>query len=245
MNPLAQMPRTPARLSDSLHHQLNMYTLAATAAGVGTLAMAQPAQAKVVYTPAHKKLPLNQYFFLDLNHDGLNDFKFYMFTYFTGARENCVGALNLYRLNSGNGAVGKRGARFRGPFASALLAGAPVGKPQYFPNQSREVLGFGSGIYSGTTYGPWTKKYGQPVDHRYLGLRFLMSGGVHYGWARLNVQISLCSASATLTGYAYETVANKPIMAGETKGADNNEQQPNPDAAVPSGTLGRLALGRK
>jgi hypothetical protein len=43
--------RTPARLSDSLHHRLNVYALAASAAGMGLLALARPAEGKIVYTP--------------------------------------------------------------------------------------------------------------------------------------------------------------------------------------------------
>ena len=45
--------RTPSNLSDSVHQRLNMYALAASAAGVGMLALAQPGEARVVYTPAH------------------------------------------------------------------------------------------------------------------------------------------------------------------------------------------------
>ena len=52
-----QPPKTPSKLSDSVHHQLSLYALAASAAGVGVLALAQPADAKIVYTPAHKWLP--------------------------------------------------------------------------------------------------------------------------------------------------------------------------------------------
>jgi hypothetical protein len=33
-----------------MHHQLNMYALAASVAGVGVLALAQPAEAKILYT---------------------------------------------------------------------------------------------------------------------------------------------------------------------------------------------------
>src|SRR5215831_893143 len=65
-------PPATAELSNSLHHRLNSYALAAGAAGVGVLAVAQPADAKIVYTPAHvvvgRTLPL------DLNHDGIVDF---------------------------------------------------------------------------------------------------------------------------------------------------------------------------
>jgi hypothetical protein len=45
-------PRRTAELCKSLHQQLNAYALVASAAGVGVLALAQPAKAKIVYTPA-------------------------------------------------------------------------------------------------------------------------------------------------------------------------------------------------
>jgi hypothetical protein len=44
--------RTPANLSQSVHHRINMYAIAAGAVGVGALALSQPSQAKIVYTPA-------------------------------------------------------------------------------------------------------------------------------------------------------------------------------------------------
>ena len=55
---------------------------------------------------------------------------------------------------------------------------------------------------------------------RYLGLKFLIRGKVHYGWARLNVTVGNSKITATLTGYAYETIPNNPIIAGKTKGPD-------------------------
>ena len=45
-------------------------------------------------------------------------------------------------------------------------------------------------------------------------------GKIHYGWARLSFQVQNFSITATLTGYAYETIPNKPIIAGETTGQD-------------------------
>ena len=50
----------------------------------------------------------------------------------------------------------------------------------------------------------------------YLGLKFQIKGKTHYGWARLNVEVSKTTITATLTGYAYETIPNKPILAGKT-----------------------------
>ena len=66
--------KTASNLSESVHQRLNMYALAASAAGVGVLALAQPAEAKIIYTPAHKSIGAKT--FLDLNHDGVHDFKF-------------------------------------------------------------------------------------------------------------------------------------------------------------------------
>jgi hypothetical protein len=80
-------------------------------------------------------------------------------------------------------------------------------------------------------FGSWIN-----VNHRYLGARFYIEGKVHYGWARLNVQVQLpLTVTATLTGYAYETVPNKPIVAGKTKGPDVGSVEP--------ASLGRLAQG--
>jgi hypothetical protein len=55
---------------------------------------------------------------------------------------------------------------------------------------------------------------------RYLGLQFVIGEQVHYGWARLSVSLKAGEIAATLTGYAYETVPNKPIITGKTKGSD-------------------------
>jgi len=67
--------RKTAELSKSILQQLNMYTRAAGAAGVGVLALSQSAAAKIVYTPANITFGLNQYgkYPIDFNHDGITD----------------------------------------------------------------------------------------------------------------------------------------------------------------------------
>jgi hypothetical protein len=67
----------------------------------------------------------------------------------------------------------------------------------------------------------------------------LIEGKVHYGWARLSTPKDWDRNQrwATLTGYAYETIPNKPIITGKTKG-------PNV-ITVQEGSLGALAAGRK
>ncbi len=84
------------------------------------------------------------------------------------------------------------------------------------------------------------------AKNRYLGVRFRINGRTHYGWARLNVAVNIDNEiTATLTGYAYETIPNKPIGAGVTKGPDADQPAPaslQPVSPKPP-SLGALALG--
>jgi len=93
-------------------------------------------------------------------------------------------------------------------------------------------------------FGPWANG-GKGVKNRYLGLKFFVKGKVHYGWARLNV-VARGGIAGTLTGYAYETIPGKAIIAGATKGPDDDAQPiaatHTPPAPKPA-TLGVLALG--
>jgi hypothetical protein len=94
------------------------------------------------------------------------------------------------------------------------------------------MVGAGTSGLGGWHSGKWYN-----VENRYLGLKFETEGKAHYAWARLSVKGHAMSITATLTGYAYETLPNKLIIAGKTKGADV--------ITLPPGSLGRLALGRK
>jgi hypothetical protein len=69
-------PRKIADLSDSIQRQLNSYALAAGAAGVSLLALVHPSEAKIVYRHVNIRILPNHDFFLDVNHDGIKDFKF-------------------------------------------------------------------------------------------------------------------------------------------------------------------------
>jgi len=232
-----QPVRTPSRLSDSVHHQLSMYALAASAAGVGTLALAQPAEAKIVYTKAHKVIhKLNDFVNLDLNHDGIVDFSLWL----VHSRYPFVGAgLLAFPPNpSSTNTVRTSGARY---WAIAYPAGVRIGPKGHAEPLKRAFDGalmeHGCAATSTTACessgvgGNWVN-----VKNRYLGLTFGINGKIHYGWARLNASIgSRDDISATLTGYAYETIPNKPIITGKTKGPDVITVQPT--------SLGHLAAG--
>lgn len=238
---MKQPARVPSQLSESMHKRLNAYALAAGAAGVSVLALAQPAEAKIAYTPAYKKVLTNGGpAFLDLNHDGVNDF---YLTNVLGGRSTTQFWVLKVVPGHGNQIFG--GSNGGGYFvASDLSAGKAIGpNKQHF---GAATIMYRMGLYYSHTIGSWGN-----VHDRFLGLRFLIKGKVHYGWARLNVSsVHGKSLTATLTGYAYETIPGKAIIAGRTKGPDeieNSADQLNPTAltvpALPSATLGMLATG--
>jgi len=226
-----QCPRTPSRISDSLHHRLNSYALAASAAGVGVLALTQPAEAKIVYTHVHKSIGPNQTIPLDLNHDGTVDFRL-KDIYYTSQFVSHIGMLSAVPAVHANEIEGSSKAWH---YASALRAGVSIGPKGPFKTGARLMARVFSDTgaqrdLSSCGTGPWSK-----AMNRYLGLKFLIKGKVHFGWARLNVGCSGLDVVGTLTGYAYETVPNKPIIAGKTHGQDVITLQP--------ASLGHLARG--
>jgi len=227
--------RPLCQLSASLVHDLNLYCLGATAAGVATLALAQPAQAKIVYTCTDVVIsPYGVHLYnLDLNHDGKTDFV--LQTKFYSTTNQSAGTQRLIASGAGGNGVENH--------AAALKAGKWVGPHQNFENLGVMASDWGSaGASTSVKRGPWVN-----VNNRYLGLTFKIKGKIHYGWARLSVQAETGRfyLQATLTGYAYETVANKPIVTGKTKGA--NDETPvafaAPRQALPKATLAALALG--
>lgn len=65
-------------------------------------------------------------------------------------------------------------------------------------------------------FGPWFN-----VTDKYLGLKFIKDGSTYYGWARLtSAGTSLTDFSGyfiTLKDYAYNSIPNQAILAGQTK----------------------------
>jgi hypothetical protein len=231
--------RTPANLSESMHRQLSAYALAASAAGIGILASPHATEAKIVYTPAHIHVT-GGFLPLDLNHDGVVDFNINTHKYNGFFWELWVSS------EGGNQICRTPTSHPPGGFAAALPAGVRLGAKRKWKAGSATMLGWG---YSSTSKGTSHSGAWFDVRRRYLGLKFLIHGHFHYGWARMNVQGTPQGIDAVLTGYAYETIPNTPIITGKTKGPDEigSVAQPNPasvTAPIPKpATLGALALG--
>jgi hypothetical protein len=248
---LTQPPSLLPNLPESTSQRLNSYVLAAAAAGVGMLAAANPGNAKIVYTPSNIPINVNGALVnLDLNHDGINDFQFaagYSGPGFSrggviapeGNHESSLGVTPLQRSNR-VWAVESQGHLC----AVAAPAGEAVGPHRRFqPGNSLLLMAFASGDSThGAAFCPWIK-----TKQAYVGLKFLIKGKVHFGWARVKRVAGSSGFPARITGYAYDTIPNKPIVTGRTKGPEDIDiAKANAVLAAPirkPASLGLLALG--
>lgn len=215
--------RKPRSLDNHLDKRLLTYLATAGAAGVGVLAMAQPANAKVVYTPANQAISFDG-MHIDINNDGIPDYGFH--SYGLG--------------NIGSGVIFPIKFNKMMNFAEPLASGVSVGPSGNFRGGRQEMVGacFCSGVWN--YFGPWLD-----VQNGYMGFEFNIKGSAHFGWARFSVNAT--GSEVTMTGYAYETISLKPIVTGDTGSDDDDDAtvEQGPSAAPQSQPigLGRLALG--
>lgn len=224
----------PRDLAESIHRHLHMYALAAGAAGVSVLALAEPGSAEIIYTPVNQTVTYDR---LDLNNDGTVDFILYQFDInptSTYARTGLVAG----GAQAGNGILGG---------GTPLRAGDLIGPSGWFLSNNNTSIekGWFHSVQGREFFycrGPWKNKVS-----RYLGLRFMINGEVHYGWARVTATCFKGFCDGYLYGYAYETIPNQALRAGYKKRPLAKESVPDPTAftepAPAPATLGQLAKG--
>jgi hypothetical protein len=235
-----KITRSDVSLDSSLEKRLKGYALAATAAGVSVVAFAQASDAEIVYTNVSKPVILNGApLSIDVNNDGVADFTLTNFSSLTGG----LGFFFLAAAPAQSGNEVLQVTSHGKIVAAALSSGHPIGAKSSFrknpPHLYMARQKFNTA--AGSTYGPWLS-----VEYAYLGLKFVIQGQTHYGWAQVKFSQTGGFRSATLSGYAYESVADQPIAAGKKTGATNEVNHGNPSATdvtprVP--TLGVLAAG--
>jgi hypothetical protein len=237
-------PKTPRRVSRKnpfpvlLNHRLDRkllaYTAAASTAGIGMMALGQPAQAEIVYTPTHQTVSAGGSVILDLDNDGITDFIINSNRGACSTGPDCESQrLTVIPMQRNRVLVTYGGMAF----AQRLPAHDKIGAPDNF----RNLFGYAKMDHCKATRTSYYVSGSWPgANQQYLGLEFSIRGKIHYGWARLSVSVNgrQCNAIAVLTGYAYETEPNRPIVTGKTSGEDEAAA-----AERPQGTLGALALG--
>jgi hypothetical protein len=228
-----QVAKEMRKLSLPFQRQLNSYAIAAAAAGVSVLSLAESSEAKIVYTPTHHVISDGRSYRLDFAGDGKTDLTLRNKHISNCTTDGCTTWQSLAVNLAGSNQV-----VYNVFGAVAMKAGMRIGPGDAFAG-GPQVLAFGKSSFGGS----WIN-----VRNRYLGVKFKIKGRYHYGWARLTVTVAPpITITATLTGYAYETIVNKAITAGQTKGSDDSApEETSASLAAPSpepATLGALALG--
>jgi hypothetical protein len=236
--------RSLEETSEQLDKRLLAYALAAA----GAVALTPSASAEIVYTPANftftrGTLPL------DLNNDGIDDFTIHN-------SENGSSSFYTLKLTVSSGSPGASAAvlgRNRQGFGSAW--DAPLnwaigpGSAKHFINANPPALMAIMGCVPGYCWPPagfWANRV-----NKFLGLRFIINGEVHYGWARFSVRSGYFLFKVKLSGYAYETNPDTTILAGDrgfvpeaSAGSDGAENASIENAAaLQPASLGLLSLG--
>ena len=211
-------PREAVTLKEHIGRRLSAYALAAGTAGMGVLALVQPLEAEIIYSNSAFPFGGGQgEGDIDINGDGVVDFF-------------GLGSSIGRTFNSGRSEYRRVNADFfahtgGGIVSRPLAAGAVIGPSQHFVRGTSASRNWfvisGSARSYDTRGGPWLNK----AD--FLGFRFTSDGQLHYGWA----DFSLSPFGGSFGPYAYDTVPNQSILAGQTSST------PEP------GTLGLLALG--
>jgi len=240
--------RPASNLASNVDKGLLQYAAAAGAAGVGLLALAPTAEAKVIYTPANVPITVNgPYVPIDLNNDGVVDFYIYNVVNSGDARAprpkdrsplgfyaHALIALPTQTANE----VGAITSFTKAPCAAEVIQGHEISANKNFVAGGLDLFGV-AGDYTnpGTLSCPWQ---GKANKGGFLALKFVIDGKTHFGWAR----VTLGGTVPTLTGYAYENVPNAPIKAGVIQGPDENADASQPSTPAPQpASLGVLAKG--
>ena len=240
--------RIRSKLKPRLDNTLLAYAAEASAAGVSMLALVEPSPAEVVFTPTHKIVSAGHSLPLDLNNDGINDF--IVKDFFSGFQiqpQTCGGS-SCFRYSGRLQVRARANNQVEGvdPFGlkltKALPANSQVGpSASFLPAGGTDLMR--SCWDSNDSYGG--RGYWLNGKKQFLGLKFMINGQTHYGWARLTTGVDpFCKVKAVLTGYAYESDPDTPILTGATSAdSTGNEQGTLEGTMLERAGLGRLAQG--
>jgi hypothetical protein len=197
----------------TLDSKLARYALA----GSALLGVPAVAQADIIYTPGPVTAGPSQTIPINFNplSDATTDFSI------------SAGSAGIPSFISINGAVNTRFTTGLTPLnlgdaitlANTTVSGGNLMKSHIGPTYDYPW----GGVANGTS--------------RFLGVKFDIAGQSHLGWAEISLQKNI--PSATVLGYAYETVAGQQIAAGATT------PEPSSLALFAAGAAGILALRRR
>ena len=109
--------------------------------------------------------------------------------------------------------------------ADILNLNTPINSTGAFNSGTQVLLAgnfnwkFGTSFPSGTSFNQSAGNWLGATD-KYMGFRFTTGGNINYGWMRMDV--SSDAVTVTVKDWAYNTVADAPINAGQSVGLYDN-----------------------
>lgn len=212
--------RKAEALPENLTKRLTAYAMAATAAGVGMLALATPAQASIILntTPLSIIPPVGPVII-----NGVARLGFDSTTTFVSRP---TPGMKYKTFNRQAEMLAFNGGFVAGPLAKSALidkSGVFVSNSLFAGWHYKSKSGV---VVKSLASGLWANKSG------YLGFKFKSNNETYFGWAHVKVTESAKVQTGVISSFAYEDSADTPILAGELP------------ATVPEpGTLVLLALG--
>ncbi|MDX2002132.1 MAG: T9SS type A sorting domain-containing protein [Chitinophagales bacterium] len=210
MKRIKKYMHTPGK--DSLSQKLAAYS--ALAAGTAAALMPNEAEAKIVYTDEcpDVNIQISGFafgFFID--NDTVEDFKLSVQQgMYAGTYDYGLAAIFTPPGNAIAGDTYTTGG-YSIPTPFALNAGDTIKSTLTFNNSTGatapQYLGFDLGGL--VSVGNWIS-----ATDKYIGIKFQINGQTHYGWIRLDVQVTPTTPIIRIKDYAYEDVPNTPIVAG-------------------------------
>jgi len=187
---------------------------------ISAMLFSASANAQIIYTDVNPDVSINTnggVYALDLNNDGITDFNItYATTMFAGQTNKFIRITPL--------GANKVGNDLSYPYPSALLPNTLIDASSFSwlstANQSLisriwfQVPRTGAWIWQNR--GNWNG-----ASNKYVPLQLSHNSQKFYGWARLDAATN--AVSFTVKDYAYNSIPNQPILAGQTVATGINE----------------------
>jgi hypothetical protein len=182
-----------------------------SALAAGVVALTGNADAQITYVDINPDQSYNadSQVDIDLNSDGINDFSLFI----EAGKAYTGGPVNDIRLSPGsnNMALGSVSGSFFYPFALDLNAQINAAQTVWNGTANGAMLTMAWKYTAGGSYGNWLT-----AADKYIGVRFMVGSNVYYGWIRLDVTCNASGITVVYKDYAYNTVAEQGILAGQT-----------------------------
>ena len=175
------------------------------------------ANAQIVYTDVNPDTTFNSpsgSYLLDVNNDGITDNWIRTRNFIARCSSRGTGTYSLVNVSTyNNSGISNCGvvSNASGDQIIPLNFSDLISSAQPFTNYSLDLRRILSGSTCNSASGNWPN-----LSEKYLGLKFTFGVNTYYGWVRMQIDVTSSSASCTIKDYAYNSIPNQPIRAGET-----------------------------